>query len=359
MTEINNVPDNLFSVHKSTIISNRKALALYLIKQNRTAEVPGIMSQLIDLDAAALMGGWEDRVPLDIVTKDINLAAEILQDDFLGLKIIELIELHYLPLSRGIKQCLDPLIRDNNSIPFEILLRLVVRYFKVATEAVQVRLEPSKNSIKVIFEPSAPESISIHQMDGVMLGVQRILQTYNPLLPIRLGLFLRAEMAAGEFFDVAENYKHFFKISPEKSARNFLEYSIAHVSSSEQNQFCISPIQNVLDKEFPESSYSERCQHILTTTMGVIEPTREQVSLVLNMSVSTLQRRLKQEGNSFHGVLLATRKILANEYLIKQNLPAKDVAFLLGYQSESQFFKAFKSWFEMTPMAYQQSHRGE
>ena len=139
-------------------------------------------------------------------------------DSFLGLKIIELIELHYLPLSRGIKQCLDPLIRDNNSIPFEILLRLVVRYFKVATEAVQVRLEPSKNSIKVIFEPSAPESISIHQMDGVMLGVQRILQTYNPLLPIRLGLFLRAEVAAGEFSDVAENYKHFFKISPEKSA---------------------------------------------------------------------------------------------------------------------------------------------
>lgn len=354
-----NVPDNRFSVHKSTIISNRKALALYLIKQNRTAEVPGIMSQLIDLDTAALMGGWEDRVPLDVVTKDINLAAEILQDDFLGLKIIELIELHYLPLSRGITQCLDPLIRSDSSIPFDVLLRLVVRYFKVATEAVQVCLEPSKDSIKIIFEASIPESISIHQMDGVMLGVQRIMQAYNPLLPTRIGLFLRTEVAGNKFSVDAENYKHFFKILPEKSAQNFLEYPIAQVSPSERNQFCISPIQNILDKEFPDSSYSERCQHILTTTMGVMEPTREQVSLVLNMSVSTLQRRLKQEDNSFHGVLLATRKMLADDYLIKQKLPAKDVAFLLGYQSESQFFKAFKGWFEMTPMAYQKSHRGE
>ena len=353
------MPDNSFSVHKSTIISNRKALALYLIKQNRTAEVPVIMSQLIDLDIAALEGGWGDRVPLDIVTKDINLAAEILQDDFLGLKIIELIELHYLPLFRGIKQCLAPLIRDNNPIPFDVLLRLVVRYFKVATEAVQVRLELLKDSIRIVFEASNPATISIHQMDGVMLGVQRILQAYNPLSPVRLGLSLRPSMSKNEFLVDAESYKDFFKILPEESTQNFLEYSIYQVNPSEQNQFCISPIQNILDKEFPDSSYSERCRHILTTTIGIAEPTREQVSLVLNMSVSTLQRRLKQEGNSFHGVLLETRKNLANEYLIKQNLSAKDVAFLLGYQSESQFFKAFKGWFEMTPMSYQKLHRGE
>ncbi len=353
------MPDNPFSVHKSTIISNRKALALYLIKQNRTAEVPVIMSQLIDLDAASLEGGWGDRVPLDLVTEDINLAAEILQDDFLGLKIIELIDLHYLPLFRGIKQCLDPLVRSDSTIPFDVLLRLVVRYFKVATEAVQVRLEPLSDSIRIVFEASIPESISIHQMDGVMLGVQRILQAYNPIIPVRLGLSLRSDVSSNDFSVDAENYKHFLKILPEKSTQNFLEYSIVQVNLSEQNQFCISPIQNVLDKEFPDSSYSERCQHILATTMGVMEPTREQVSLVLNMSVSTLQRRLRQEGNSFHGVLLATRKSLADEYLIKQNLLAKDVAFLLGYQSESQFFKAFKSWFDMTPMAYQKSHRSE
>jgi len=348
------VSNNQFSVHKSTIISNRKALALYLINQNRGSDVPTIMSQLIDLDAISLEGG--DRVPLDVVTRDINLAAKLLQDDFLGLKIIELIDLPYLPLYRGIKQCVDPFVR-NNVVPIDVLLRLVVRYFKVATEAVQVRLEPTKDSVRVIFESSDPENISIHQMDGAMLGVQRILQAYNPLLPIRLGLSLRADFSKDVFFESTEVYKQFFKRVPEKSEQNFLEYSIPLIDQSEFNQFCISPLHNILDKEFPNASYSDRCQHILTTTMSIIEPTREQVSMVLNMSVSTLQRRLKQEGSSFHRVLLLTRKKLANEYLIQQNLPAKDVAFFLGYQSESQFFKAFKSWFSMTPMAYQKQHR--
>lgn len=358
------MPNNQFSVHKSTIISNRKALALYLIKQHRGGEVPRIMSQLIDLDSAVLGGELGERVPLEIVTEDINLAADILQDDFLGLKIIELIDLSYLPLYRGIKQCLEPFIRNEIPIPIDVLLRLAVRYFKVATEAVQVRLEPSKGRVKIVFEASDPDNISIHQMDGVMLGVIRILQAYNSLSPVRLGLSLRESMSGDVFSESAEVYKQYFKLLPEKSTKNFLEFTShqlnqSELSQSDLNKFCISPLHNILDKEFPDSSYSERCQHILTTTMSIMEPTREQISLVLNMSVSTLQRRLKQEGSSFHGILLQVRKKLASDYLFQQKLPAKDVAFFLGYQSESQFFKAFKSWFLMTPMAYQKLHRGE
>jgi AraC-like DNA-binding protein len=356
---VGSVANKQFSVHKSTIISNRKALALYLIKQNRAGEVPVIMSRLIDLDAASLEGGWGDRVPLDVVTKDINLAAEILQDDFLGLKIIDLVDLPYLPLYRGIKQCLTPFIGENSQIPIDVLLRLVVRYFKVITEAVQVRLEQSKERVRIIFEPSMPDSISIHQMDGAMLGVYRILQAYNPLLPSGLGLSLRTSFSLAESGKVTETYKQFFTISSEEEEQNYLEYTSSQESLLEQSQFCISPIQNILDKEFPDSNYSERCSHILTTTMSILEPTREQVSMVLNMSVSTLQRRLRQEGNSFHSILLSTRKVLAEEYLIQQKLQARDVAFLLGYQSESQFFKAFKTWFGMPPIAYQKQQQDE
>lgn len=348
--------ENQFSVHKSTVVSNRKALALYLIKQNRAAEVPGIMSRLIDLDEAVLRSGLGDRLPLDIVTKDINLAAEILQDDFLGLKIIELVDLPYLPLYRGIQQCLSAFVYEKAHIPIEVLLRIVVRYFKVITEVVQVRLELSKNTMRIVFQASAPEYISIHQMDGAMLGVYRILQSYNSLLPISLGTSLRDNSSMKAMG--ADVYKHFFSVECQSSDENYIEYPCSQNTLLEQSQFCISPLHNILDKEFPNSSYSERCQHILTTTMSIFEPTREQVSLVLNMSVSTLQRRLRQEDNSFHSILLSTRKSLAHDYLIVQELQASNVAFLLGYQSQSQFFKAFKSWFEMTPIAYQNLHRG-
>ncbi|MBP6496492.1 MAG: hypothetical protein KA291_08410 [Psychrobacter sp.] len=60
--------DNQFSVHKSMVLSNRKALALYLFKINRFHDIPEIMLQALDLDK---FDG--DRVPLEVVTKEINL----------------------------------------------------------------------------------------------------------------------------------------------------------------------------------------------------------------------------------------------------------------------------------------------
>lgn len=50
--------------------------------------------------------------------------------------------------------------------------------------------------------------------------------------------------------------------------------------------------------------------------------------------------------------------MMAHQYLIEQELSATDVAFLLGYQSSSQFFKAFKRWYAMTPIVYQKHHQG-
>ena len=60
--------DNQFSVHKSMVLSIRKALALYLFKINRFHDIPEIMLQALDLDK---FDG--DRVPLEVVTKEINL----------------------------------------------------------------------------------------------------------------------------------------------------------------------------------------------------------------------------------------------------------------------------------------------
>ena len=66
-----------------------------------------------------------------------------------------------------------------------------------------------------------------------------------------------------------------------------------------------------------------------------MEPTRETVSKTLNMSVSTLQRQLRSEQRTFHGILLQVRKDLADNFLIDQHVSSTEVAFLLGYQSSS------------------------
>ena len=101
--------ESKFTVHKSMVTQNRKALAVYIIKQNRAHDVPDIMAQLTDLDKIA-----GDRVPLSLVTDDINWAAALVQDEYLGLKIINILDLPMLPLYRGLSQCLDYFIQHTD-----------------------------------------------------------------------------------------------------------------------------------------------------------------------------------------------------------------------------------------------------
>ena len=141
--------DSKFTGHKSMVTQNRKALAVYIIKQNRAQDVPDIMAQLTDLDKIA-----GDRVPLSLVTDDINWAAALVQDEYLGLKIINILDLPMLPLYRGLSQCLDYFIREKINAPIDILLRVIVRFFKISTEVVQVNLEYSKQRVCIVLVPS-------------------------------------------------------------------------------------------------------------------------------------------------------------------------------------------------------------
>ena len=350
--------NTMFSVHKSMVLSNRKALALYLFKMNRSHDIPEIMMQAVDLDQ---FDG--DRVPLEIVTNEIQLAVHILQDDYLGLRVMDLVDIKSLPLFKGLQLCINPLLKANIEIPFIVLCRLTARYFKVITESIQVHLIEEKNALRLDFLPSLPQLANYHQTDGVVLMVHKILSTFSSVQPSRVTISYRNSSHGIAL------YQQLFGVSAEISATtNSLYYDSKNnyqlqMSSLEADKlertFFIGPLQYMLDKSFPESSYTERCQHILMTLIGISAATRESVAQVLNMSVSSLQRRLREEQVSFQELLLTTRKIMAHQYLIEQELSATDVAFLLGYQSSSQFFKAFRRWYAMTPMAYQKYHRGQ
>lgn len=350
---------NEYTVHKMTALCYRKAVATYLIQINRSSDIPKIMSQFSDLD------DFEgDRMPLAVVTNEFNLATYFFQDDYIGLKVFNYIEIESLPFYKGISQCISPLINANIDIPLIVLCRLISRYFKVMTESIEVHLFERKDLIRLEFNPSVPEQVNKHQIDGIIFSVYKIISTFNSLKPVELTLSHRRSSQGFEL------YKQFLGVPAEvsKTANSLtyridradhIYYSSVHAKNTIGSTFFINPLHHMLDKDFTHTSYTQRCQHILITIIGLNEPTREQVAQVLNMSVSSLQRRLREEGTSFKALLLDVRKKLAHKYLIEQGLSATDTAFLLGYHSNSQFFGAFKSWFEMTPRAYKEHYLGE
>lgn len=69
------------------------------------------------------------------------------------------------------------------------------------------------------------------------------------------------------------------------------------------------------------------------------------------MSKRTLQRHLKAEGTNFGSVLKETREGLALHCLRQTRITASEIAFLLGFDEPSSFYRAFHDWTGSTPEA--------
>jgi AraC-like DNA-binding protein len=97
------------------------------------------------------------------------------------------------------------------------------------------------------------------------------------------------------------------------------------------------------------SSAKHRLRAILIRQISDGEPTRAKVAKAMGMSERTLHRRLGAEGTSFQDVLDETRRELSEQYLSQGDLSIADVAYLLGFNDQSSFFRAYKRWFGTTP----------
>ncbi|MCY1351130.1 HTH-type transcriptional activator RhaS [compost metagenome] len=84
---------------------------------------------------------------------------------------------------------------------------------------------------------------------------------------------------------------------------------------------------------------------------------QEAVAQRLGLSVRTLQRRLAEEGAAFKDLLCEARRRLAERYLLEGRHSIKEVAYLLGFADLSNFARAFRGWYAMTPREFQQRRK--
>lgn len=97
---------------------------------------------------------------------------------------------------------------------------------------------------------------------------------------------------------------------------------------------------------------SLRVREILAAGTLPADTRREQMAAALGISDRTLQRRLQAEGTSFQQLLDDTRRELAQQYLRTPRSSLGDVAARLGYEDQSNFFRACKRWFGESPGRY-------
>ncbi|WP_274363223.1 helix-turn-helix transcriptional regulator [Paenibacillus thermotolerans] len=109
-------------------------------------------------------------------------------------------------------------------------------------------------------------------------------------------------------------------------------------------------LDRTLDERQSQLTVSAKVKWILSRslTRGPIDI--QTVASELGMSDRTLQRRLTDEGASFKQLLAQTRHEQALYYLADPSLEIKEVAFLVGYEDQNSFYRAFRSWEGETPV---------
>jgi AraC-like DNA-binding protein len=111
-------------------------------------------------------------------------------------------------------------------------------------------------------------------------------------------------------------------------------------------------VNNFIEDSTLVESTSTKVKSIIESQLDGGIFTSDDIAKKLNMSRQTLHRKLKKENINFSYLLKEVRKRKATEYLFSDTHQLEDVSFMLGFKEPSAFYRAFKSWFNMTPKTY-------
>ena len=102
-------------------------------------------------------------------------------------------------------------------------------------------------------------------------------------------------------------------------------------------------------RSMDRSGLAYRARAVLVQELPTGRVTEEALAERLNMTQRTLQRRLREEGETFRSLLARVRKNLAEHYVQEPDYRITEIAFLLGFSDSSAFSRAYRDWFGESP----------
>jgi len=111
-----------------------------------------------------------------------------------------------------------------------------------------------------------------------------------------------------------------------------------------------------LKQQLAGGSLKEQAKGILKRLLAGEKPRLEDVAVEMRVSARTLQRRLLEEGMTFHNLVEEARREMAQHYLRQTSLELNETAYLLGYEDPNSFIRAFHKWEGTSPGEWRSIH---
>jgi AraC-like DNA-binding protein len=284
------------------------------------------------------------RIAVKNQIKFLNLVADALSDEFLGVHLAEEVDLRTLGLIYYVLA---------SSTTLGDALRRASRYSAINNEGVQITFRENPKQLSIIFRYIAvPRLNDRHQIEFFVVTLLRVCRQLTDRhlspttiklihrrthLPARLRSILGCKVIFGSDIDEVA-YRQPFKNASISDADPYLNSLLV--------KYCEEAISN---HRAGSGAWRLSVENAIAPLLPHGRAEMAEVAQRLGISQRTLGRRLASEGHTFGEILDGLRFDLATRYLHEHDLPTSEVAWLLGYQETSAFYHAFKRWTGQTP----------
>ncbi|MDE1180992.1 AraC family transcriptional regulator [Paraburkholderia sp.] len=296
------------------------------------------------------------RIPLAIVRDQAALSTaqffalwqvlvELSGDPAIGLRIATGLEAAVMPPS---------FMAAYHARDFRDALQRVARFKRLcAPEEVRIEEQEDRGEVVVAWlhaeEQAAPPAL----VDATLASLMELGRrgTATPMSALVVELARPGVARAG--------YEQYFgchvRFGAERDCLTFRRADLDRAFASynaELLDILIPELDRRLDQHTSSASLAEQIRWVLRRRLTAGRPDIRSVAIELAMSERSLQRKLTDEGLTFQSLLSETRHQLALEYLADPTLALIEVAYMLGYEDQNSFFRAFRQWEELTPAVW-------
>jgi AraC-like DNA-binding protein len=110
--------------------------------------------------------------------------------------------------------------------------------------------------------------------------------------------------------------------------------------------------ESLLEESSGRCSLSESVRKLILDAFPQPPPPAEKLGRELALCPRTLRRRLREEGTSLSSILTGARHQLALKYLVRNDLGASEIAYMLGFSDPTAFHRAFRRWQGCSPLEH-------
>jgi AraC-like DNA-binding protein len=130
--------------------------------------------------------------------------------------------------------------------------------------------------------------------------------------------------------------------------RQWLNISIQSFTPQAEQLFS-GQVRRLVQIDGSDADVVAQVKRLLIEKPNLCRFSLELTAPLLSLSARTLRRYLSDAGSSFRRICIEVRMDLARDYLKNTPLTTQEIAYQLGYTQATNFFRAFRDYYGLTP----------